>query len=133
MLNIDLETLCFIISKAREFHAKEGVVIPEPVEEGSPAENWALQVLADHAGDPALQEAIETINDLNEDEQIELVALMWLGRGDYTLAEWEAALADAAAARSEHTAEYLLSHPQVAFYLEEGMALHGLSCEELKM
>lgn len=128
MLNIDPDTLCFIISRAREFQAKEGIVIPEPIPD-SPSENWARQALADHADDHALQEAIDTINDLNEDEQAELVALMWLGRGDYSLAEWDTALADAVAARSDHTAEYLLAHPEIAFYLEEGMAQHGLSCD----
>jgi len=128
MLNINVESLCFIIARAREFQAKEGVVIPELIAD-SPSENWAWQVLANHADDHALQEAIDTINDLNTDEQAELVALMWLGRGDYALAEWETAIADAVAARSDHTAEYLLAHPEVAFYLEEGMAQHGLSCD----
>jgi hypothetical protein len=128
MLNIDLDTLCFIISRAREFQAKEGIVIPEPVPD-SPSENWARQVLADHVDDHALQEAMDTINDLNQDEQAEVVALMWLGRGDYSLAEWDTAVADAVAARSDHTAEYLLAHPEIAFYLEEGMAQHGLSCD----
>jgi len=128
MLNIDLETICFIITKAREFQAKEEVVIPEPLPD-SPSENWARQVLADHAGDPTLQEASAAINALNDDELSELVALMWLGRGDYTLDEWDTAVADAAAERSDHTPLYLLTHPEVAFYLEEGLALHGLACE----
>lgn len=128
MLNIDVEILCFIIGRAREFQAREGVVIPEPLPD-SPSENWAMQVLADHIDDHVLQEVVDTVNDLNDDEQAELVALMWLGRGDYSLAEWETAVADAEAARSDHTPEYLLAHPQVAFYLEEGMARHGLNCD----
>lgn len=128
MLNIHPDTVCFIIAKAREFQAKEGVVIPEPIPD-SPSENWSMQILADHADDHALQEAIDTINDLSDDEQTELVALMWLGRGDYTIDEWKQALADAAASRSDHTAAYLMSHPEVAFYLEEGLAQHGYSCD----
>jgi hypothetical protein len=128
MLNIDLETVCYIIAKAREFQAKEEVVIPELFPD-SPSENWARQVLADHAGDPTLQEASAAINALNDDELDELVALMWLGRGDYLLDDWNTALADAALARSDHTPTYLLAHPEVAFYLEEGLARHGLSCD----
>jgi hypothetical protein len=128
MLNIDMETLCYIIAKAREFQAKEGVVIPEPFPD-SPSENWALQTLADHASDQTMMEATAAIEALDEGEQTELVALMWLGRGDYTLEEWDVAVADAATERSDHTPRYLLSHPEVAFYLEEGMALHGLSCD----
>jgi Protein of unknown function (DUF3775) len=128
MLNIDVETICYIIAKAREFQAKEEVVIPETLPD-SPSENWAMQILADHADDHTLLEASAAIDALNDDEQAELVALMWLGRGDYTLEEWDTAMADAAAARSDHTPGYLLTHPQVAYYLEEGLTLHGLSCD----
>ena len=128
MLNIDVETLCYIIAKAREFQAKEGVVIPEPFPD-SPSENWAVQTLADHANYQALMEATAAIEALDLDEQAELVALMWLGRGDYTLEEWDAAVSDAAAERSDHTPLYLLTHPEIAFYLEEGMAVHGLACD----
>jgi len=128
MLNINPETVCFIIAKAREFQAKEGVVIPEPIA-NSPSENWATQILADHADDHTLEEVSGAINDLDDDALVELVALMWLGRGDYTLEEWETAVADATDARSDHTAQYLLSHPQVVFYLEEGLSEHGYSCE----
>jgi len=128
MLNINPDTVCFIIAKAREFQAKEGVVIPEPIAD-SPAENWAMQVLADHADDHLLQEVTAAIDEMDEDAQAELVALMWLGRGDYILADWESAVADAADARSDHPAEYLLAHPLISFYLEEGLAEHGYSCE----
>ena len=128
MLNIHPDTVCFIIAKAREFQAKEGVVIPEPIVD-SPSENWAMQILADHIGDHTMQEVSAAIDDLDDDAQAELVALMWLGRGDYTLADWESAVEDADDARSDHPAEYLLAHPQVSFYLEEGMAEHGYSCD----
>lgn len=128
MLNIHPDTICFIIAKAREFQAKEGVVIPEEWPD-SPAENWAVQILADHADDHTLQEVAVAIGDLGDDEQAELVALMWLGRGDYTLDDWQTAVAAAAEARSDHTPAYLLGHPLVAYYLEEGLAQHGLSCD----
>jgi len=128
MLDIQTETVCFIIAKAREFQAREGVVIPEAFPD-SPSENWARQALADHEGDPLLLEVAGAISDLDDDAQAELVALMWLGRGDYTLDEWEEAVVEAARERSDHTPIYLLAHPQVAFYLEEGLALHGLACD----
>ncbi len=128
MLNIQPETVCFIITKAREFQAKEGVVIPEDLPD-SPSENWAQQMLADHDGDHTLQEVSGAIAELDDDALVELVALMWLGRGDYTLEEWRVAKQDAEASRSDHTAGYLLSHPQVAFYLEEGLNAHGFSCD----
>ncbi|MCF7822109.1 MAG: DUF3775 domain-containing protein, partial [Mariprofundaceae bacterium] len=87
------------------------------------------QILADHSEDHTIQEVSGAIDELDVDQMAELVALMWLGRGDYMLAEWESAVEDASDASSDHPAEYLLSHPQVSFYLEEGLAEHGYSCD----
>lgn len=128
MLNINPETVCFFILKAREFHAKEEVEIPEPPL--SPGDHWALHVLADHSDDLYLAEARAVVEDLEPDQQAELVALMWLGRGDYTLEEWDAAVEEAQASLTDHTAEYLFAHPLVADFLEEGLDQHGYSCEE---
>lgn len=126
MIDVNPETVCFIIDKAREFHAKEAVSIPEPP--GSPADDWALQVLADHLDDFSYQELTTTIRDLEPDQQICLVALMWLGRGDFSIEEWDDAIAEASAAYNGRSAEYLIATPLVADYLEEGLNLHGYSC-----
>ena len=128
MLDINPETICFIIAKAHEFHAKEEVVIPEtPL---SPGDDWALQILADHDDDPTLQELQAVIEDLEPDQQVQLVALMWLGRGDFDIEEWNTALAEARSNRNARTASYLLGTPLVADYLQEGLSLHGYSCDE---
>ena len=128
MLEFNPETVCFLISKAKEFHAKEEVVIPdEPL---SPSEDWGRQVLADHAGDLTHREFKAAVDDLEPDQQAVLVALMWLGRGDYSEDQWDAACSDAEAGWTPRTAEYLLATPLVADYLEEGLALLGYGCEE---
>lgn len=130
MLNINPETVCFIISKARQFQAKEEVVITEVPY--SPADDWALQILANHIDDPCVQEVKATVWDLEPDQQAELVALMWLGRDDYLLSEWNSATADAAESLTDITdpGAYLLAHPLVADYLLEGLIQHGVNCEE---
>jgi len=128
MLNINPETVCFIIAKARQFHAKEEVTITEVP--NSPADDWARQVLADHIDDLCFQEVRSTIYDLEPDQMIELVALMWLGREDFELSEWEAALQDVAAVINKRTPEYLMAHPMLAEYLTEGLIRHGYSCDE---
>jgi hypothetical protein len=128
MLNVSPEIICFIIDKAREFQAKEEVTIPD--EPNSPAEDWARQVLADHADDLCLEEVRATVSDLDPDQEAELVALMWLGRGDYELEEWETAREDAEAELTDHTADYLLAHPMAADYLLEGLIQHGYDCEQ---
>ena len=128
MLALNPETVCFLIDKAKEFHAKEEVVIPdEPL---SPSEDWARQVLADHAEDLCYREFKAAVEDLEPEQQAVVVALMWLGRGDYSEDQWDDACADAGAEWTPRTAEYLLARPLVADYLEEGLYLLGYNCEE---
>ena len=122
-MDLNPDTVRFIIDKAREFHVKEEVTIPE--EPLSPSDDWARQILADHADDPSYQEVKTTIDDLEPDQQVTLVALMWLGRGDYAADEWDNAVENAQDSWNERTAEYLLGTPLVADYLSEGLDALG--------
>ena len=130
MLKVRLETLCYVIAKAREFQAKEQVVFPEI--SSDQGDDWAMQVLADHRDDMSLLEIKASVEDLSPEQQAELVALMWLGRGDYALEEWEEASAEALAQYldNENTVHYLMAHPMVSDHLEEGLIAHGYSCED---
>mgnify|MGYP000506825961 CR=1 FL=1 len=128
MLNMNPEIICLLIDKVRGFQVQEEVVIPE--EADSPAEDWARQALAAHASDLTYLEAKSVIDDLEPDQQITLVALMWLGRGDYDLSDWDTVVADAVVAHNNYTAEYLLATPLMPSYLEEGLSLHGHSCQQ---
>ena len=127
-LELNRETVQFIIDKAHEFHVKEAVTIPE--EPLSPSDDWARQVLADHGDDPSFQELKATIDDLEPDQQVKLVALMWVGRGDYSVEEWDDAIERAQDAWNTRTAEYLIGTPLVADYLAEGVEQFSFSDEE---
>jgi hypothetical protein len=127
MMELNPETVCFLVSKAKEFHAQEEVVIPdEPL---SPSEGWARQALADHEDDLTYQEFKAAVEDLEPDQQAALVALMWLGRGDYSAEQWDDACAEATSNWTSHTAEYLMARPLVADYLTEGLDMLGYNCE----
>lgn len=128
MLEMNPEIVCAVIARAREFHAKEEVVIPE--EPGNPADDWAMQVLADHADDLTYLDLKTQIDDLDPEQQVRLVALMWLGRGDYEADEWEMAVEDAKDNWTPNTADYLIATPMVSDYLIEGLEMLGYSCEE---
>lgn len=130
MLANDLETICFIVIKARAFDAK--VAIQEPDPGSNPGDEGMREVLEDYPDDPVEDELTAAIDSLNEDQQIELVALSWMGRGDYDKEDWPEAVAEARAARSDHTAGYLLGMPLVGDYLENGLATLGYSCEEFE-
>jgi hypothetical protein len=127
VLDLNPETVCFLISRARTFHTKEEVVMPDMPD--NPSEDWAREALADHMEDPTLQEFKATIDDLEPDQQQTVVALMWLGRGDYGVEEWPEALEEARDRWTEETAEYLISHPQLADELLEGLVLLGYECD----
>lgn len=130
-LTISPEKVCFIIIKAREFDAKDEVT--EPDVGSNPSDDRDTAVLEDHPDDPVVEELTSLINSLSEDEQIDLVALTWLGRDDYSASDWPTVRAEAAGAHNERTAEYLLGTPLLADFLEEGLALLGRSCEEFEI
>lgn len=119
-----------ILTKARQFAVKDVVTDPDP---GSNASDDAmLSVLEDHTDDPVRTELIAIIRGLNEDEQIDLVALAWFGRGDGDLDDWGDIRAEAARAHNRRTAEYLLGMPFLGDYLEEALAQFGHSPEEFE-
>jgi hypothetical protein len=131
-LSISPEKVCFIIVKAREFDAKDEVTEPDPG--SNPSDDKDIEVLEDHGDDPVVEELTQFINALSEDEQIDLVALTWLGRDDYTPADWPQVRADAAGEyNASTTARYLLGTPMVGDFLEEGLSMLGFSCEEFEL
>jgi len=129
-LTISPEKVFFTIVKAREFDAKDAVTEPDPA--SNPSDD-ASAVLEDHSDDPVVEELTSFINSLSEDEQIDLVALAWLGRDDYSAEDWADLRAEAARAHNRRTAAYLLGMPQLGDFLEEGLSLLGYSCEEYEL
>ena len=131
VLTISPEKVCFIIMKAREFDAKEET--NEPDAGSNPSDDKEVAVLEDQEDDPVVEEITSLINSLSEDEQIDLVALAWLGRDDYSATDWSAVREEAARAHNERTASYLLGMPQLGDFLEEGLSMLGYSCEEFEI
>jgi hypothetical protein len=133
-LTISPEQVCFIIVKAREFDVKD---VDSELDGGSNgADDGMISVLEDHAGDAVQEELTSFIHDLTEDEQIDLVALAWLGRDDNTIEDWPSLREEAASARRTSrggTARYLLGIPVLADYLEEGLSMFGISCGQYEM
>ena len=127
-LSISTEKICFIIAKAEEFDAKDVVTEPDPG--SNPTDDGMLSVLEDHKDDPVVAELAALFNAMTEDEQVELVTLTWLGRGEGTLADWDELRAEAARVHNKHTARYLLGTPLLADYLMDALLMFGRSCDE---
>jgi hypothetical protein len=127
-LSIPLDKVCYIIAKAREFDAKD--VVTDPDDGSNPTDDAMVAVLEDHRDDPVVEEIAAAIFAMSEDEQVDLVTLAWLGRGDGSLEDWNELRAEAARAHNKRTASYLLGMPLLAHYLDEALAQFGHSCDE---
>jgi hypothetical protein len=129
-LSVAPETVCFLIVKAREFDVK---VDPDDPDSGSnPTDDNEIDVLEDRRSDPTYAELMGTLEALNEDELSDLVALTWIGRGDFTREEWNEAKEEARSNTSKTTASYLLGTPLLGDYLENGFNELGYSCEDVE-
>jgi len=130
-LTISPEKVAFVIMKAREFDAKDELTDPDSG--SNPSDDQEAAVLEDHEDDPVVEEITSLINAMSQDEQVDLVALAWLGRDDCTAQDWPAVRAEAEQAHTQHTAEYLLGMPLLSDFLEEGLSMLGYSCEEFEI
>ncbi len=129
-LTISMQTVAVIIAKARQFDGKD--VVTDPDAGSNQSDDAMLSILEDHADDPVRSELAAIIRSLNQDQQIDLVAMTWLGRGDDTLDDWDDIRAEASRAHNRRTAQYLLGIPLLGDYLEEALNQFGHSLEEFE-
>ena len=128
MFNVSTDNVCRLVALAREFHAQQAVSFPE--EAANPSGDWAAQMLASHVDDSTFGEFKSIIFDLEPDQQQDVVALFWVGRGDFGVEEWDAAVELARDSWNLRTAEYLIAHPQLADELTSGLDMLGYNCEQ---
>jgi hypothetical protein len=135
-LTISPEKVCFVVMRARGIEAKEaGPGLGEgsnPSDQGIEDEVADLDVLDASLDDLTEEELRDAIASFNEDERLELIALMWLGRDDTaTPDDWGEILAEVAASQETPPEDYLLGTPLLAEYLEAGLDKLGISCVDL--
>ncbi len=86
----------------------------------------AQVILMSREMDRAEGELRAFIDRLGEDEQAELVALMWIGRGSFEPEELKEAIQTALAEATTPTADYLLGSPHVSDHLESALDALGI-------
>jgi len=127
-LAISPEKVCFIIERARDFEIRD-----EAADSDLDASDDTTAPIPEEDEEDAVEEELTTFVDgMSEDEQIDLVALAWLGRGDGSVGDWADLRQQAAEAHNERTAAYLLGIPLLPDYLEEALSAFGRSCEEFE-
>jgi hypothetical protein len=130
-LTVSSESVCFIIIKAREFDAQD--VVTDPDSGSNATDDNQASVLEAHSDDLTQKELVAFINALSDEEQADLVALLWLGRGDGTLEDWDDLRDEAQRQHNNRTAAYLLGEPLLSDHLEEGLSQFGMSCEDFEI
>jgi DNA polymerase III delta prime subunit len=123
-LGISLESVAAIVDAARAVQEGEesgALEREEEDEEGLDADD------DENMDEDALRAFIA---ELNEDEQASLIALAWIGRGDYSGGEFEEARSLAKERNVRDPAEYLLGIDMLGDMLEEGLSELGLSLED---
>jgi hypothetical protein len=129
-LAITTKKIFYIISKAREFESKTAA---SGLKGGSnPADDRERCVLEDTPGDAVEEELVAALDNLNEDEKNDLLALTWIGRGDFDVSEWQNAKMQVQNMRHSHVADYLYHTPMLSDFLEEALSKAGLDISEME-
>lgn len=129
-LVISPANVVYLIARAKEFAVKDTETEPDPG--SNPSDDRMVEILEDHPDEALEDETKGFIEGLGIEEQIDLVALAWLGRDDYAAEEWPEVRQQAAEAYDGKTARYLLGMPLLADYFEAGLATLGYSVENLE-
>lgn len=125
-MDIALDKVCELILRVREFDVKEGITDPDS---GSNAiDDGSTDVLTSAPDDSTEEQIREFLLGLNDDERHDLVAILWIGRGDFDADDWAEALRTAREREVGSTGDYLLGIPNVGDLLDEGLATLGRSC-----
>lgn len=130
-LSIAPDQVAFIVAKAREFSAKVGGTqlndASNPADEQQDASDAGSHLILENMReDPVLREYEDAITGLGEDEQRDLVALAWIGRGEYEAEDWTEARRHAGGADlGNSVAHYLVRDPLTGDEIAEGMSRLG--------
>ena len=129
MPEINPEKVCFVAQKARELLSEDEGVRPDA---SNPTDDEERVALTDAADRPNRRQLVEFIDGLDVDEAAALVALVWIGRGDFEPGDWRSAVAAAKDRREAPAARYLLGIPLLPDYLEDALSAFGRSCEDFE-
>jgi len=130
-LRISVEKVCALIEAARELAGKVPSTAGDRTTTGDDSKLATIDE-AEGIGedqDARRSQTVEFIAGLNVEEQADLLALIWLGRGDYDIGEWDEALTEAEARIAARDPDYMIGDSALPEYLGDGIEAFGLSCD----
>ncbi len=129
-LNIGLDKIQDIVLVARNFDQEDIPDEPDPGSEPESVQDREEQL--DEGEDPSEGELRVLIEDLNDDEVVDLIALVWIGRGDFGIEDLAEARELARERHQGSSSRYLMGIPTLAEYISEGVAAAGYDLEGLE-
>lgn len=129
-INISVEKVYFIIVNARGYDAKVPPVESDPG--SNPMDDENRESLEDYPDDASGEVLRAAINQLSDEEVIDLIALAWLGRGDFDRTTFADARELATERHKARSGRYLMGIPLLGDYLEEGMSELGYSVADYR-
>jgi len=126
-LRISTEKVCDFIEAAREVAGK---VAPAAGDLTTTGDDSPLETLEDYPDEDSRREQMEEfIAGLNVDEQTDLLALIFIGRGDFDIAEWAAATREARDRIADRDPDYMIGDAALPEYLGTGLNAFDRSCD----
>ncbi|MBZ6078152.1 DUF3775 domain-containing protein [Microvirga puerhi] len=130
-MDIGIDKICDLIDRVRAVDVKEGITDPDSG--SNPTDDGNIDMLTTNPDDLTEEEIREVVAGLNDDERADLIALVYIGRGDMEPREWADAVRlarEREASSSLSTADWLIGIPNLGDLLDEGLNLLGRSCDE---
>lgn len=126
-LRISTDKVCDFIENAREVAGK---IAPTAGDATTTGDDSPLETIEDYPGeDDRRQQMEEFIAGLNIDEQTDLLALIFVGRGDFDIAEWADATREARDRIADRDPDYMIGDAALPEYLGTGLNAFDRSCD----
>jgi hypothetical protein len=129
-LTVSPDKVAFLIEKARAFDVKEGVTDPDSGSNAS--DDQMIDVLEDRGNDPVVQEIAGIVGGMSVDEQVDVLTLVRLGRGDGEIGDWDELRAETAREFDGEPLRQLLGEPLLGDLLAEGLEAFGISLADIE-
>jgi hypothetical protein len=124
MLRVSPETVCAIIAAAREMQA----MADGDIDDVALDDDEETEFLADAVKETGRNALLAELAGLGEEESLDLIALMLVGRASYGRGDWHEARGRARDLSFKDRARYLADMPLLGIYLERGLDAFGYSC-----
>ena len=89
-------------------------------------------ILEDYGDDATYEELVSALDSLAPEEVNEVMAITWIGRGDFEPEQWNEAIDQAEALTNDEAKRTLLQIPFLSNYLEIGLDRFDISCQEFE-